>query len=170
MSALLPLTSLSLFSRLFTQARPRPIPTVPASHSALSPPVPSVATALPSQPSLSLFSRLFTKVPAVPASRSAAPPPPPPTVATALPSQPKSPPVALIPPLGVKKSPLLPDAAPALEVPRDRIKILSPLSSGGFSTVYRADWRGSPVAFKVTDAPCLSPLHPSIPFPLFLCR
>jgi hypothetical protein len=38
---------------------------------------------------------------------------------------------------------------PALEVPRNQIDIRSQLSSGGFSIVYRAEWVGTIVAFKV---------------------
>jgi hypothetical protein len=42
------------------------------------------------------------------------------------------------------------DATPSsvIVIPRNEIEIRSQLSSGGFSTVHRAEWRGSTVAFK----------------------
>ena len=42
----------------------------------------------------------------------------------------------------------VPAASPALEIPFDELDIRDQIGGGGFSVVYRAFWRGTPVAVK----------------------
>jgi hypothetical protein len=69
--------------------------------------------------------------------------------------------IAPVPPVSNSpiKSPIQPPTS-ALQIPRNQIEVRSPLGSGGSAIVFRADWRGSPIAFKVRFPPLLFSDHP----------